>query len=196
MTAADAASADVVWPEDAVEVGRIVDAFGVKGWIKIEPFSPDPQALFSSRRWFLSAPQAQQGTRRESAVAWPSVLRIAEVREHGEMVVARAAEIADRDAARALRGGRVFVSRASFPTADPDEFYWVDLIGLQVVNRQGAVLGTVAGLLDTGPHSVLRITPPSSEAEADERLIPFVAAYIDEVNMNEQRITVDWGVDY
>jgi len=124
------------------------------------------------------------------------VLHIAEAREHGEMVVARAAEIADRDAARALRGGRVFVSRASFPTADPDEFYWVDLIGLQVVNRQGAVLGTVAGLLDTGPHSVLRITPPSNEAEADERLIPFVAAYIDEVNMNEQRITVDWGVDY
>jgi 16S rRNA processing protein RimM len=195
MTAADAASADVVRPEDAVEVGRIVDAFGVKGWIKVEPYSSDPQALFSSRRWFLEAPPQRQPDRAEPRAAVPPVLHIAEARDHGDMVIARTSEVADRDAARALRGARVYVSRASFPTADPDEFYWVDLIGLQVVNRQGESLGTVAGLFDTGPHSVLRVVP-AAPGETQERLIPFVAAYVDDVSFEERRITVDWGLDY
>jgi 16S rRNA processing protein RimM len=195
MTAADALSADVVWPDDAVEVARIVDAFGVKGWIKVEPFSSDPQALFSSRRWFLAAPQDRRPERAEHAAAMPPLLHIAEARDHGDMVIARCTEIADRDAARTLRGARVFVSRASFPTADADEFYWVDLIGLRVVNRQGEQLGTVAGLFDTGPHSVLRVVSGAQE-QTQERLIPFVAAYVDDVSLQERRITVDWGLDY
>jgi len=195
MTAADAASADAVWPEDAVEVGRIVDAFGVKGWIKVEPFSSDPQALFSSRRWFVAAPQDRRPERPGQETVMLSLLHIAEARDHGDMVIARTSELSDRDAARALRGARVFVSRASFPTADPDEFYWVDLIGLQVVNRQGETLGTVAGLLDTGPHSVLRVVP-ATQGEVVECLIPFVAAYVDDVSLEERRIVVDWGLDY
>ncbi len=188
MNAADAA--DVAWPGDAVEVGRIVDAYGVKGWIKIQPFSTDPQALFSSRRWFLAPPDEP---RPEAARAsWPALLKITAAREHGDCVVAAAQEVGDRTAAEALRGGRIFVSRASFPSADPDEFYWVDLIGLAVINRRGEVLGTVAGLIDTGPHSVLRVTTEG----ADERLIPFVAAYVDDVDLQQRRITVDWGLDY
>ena len=113
-------------------------------------------------------------------------------------MVAQAQDISDRNAAEALRGARVFVSRASFPSADPDEYYWVDLIGLSVINREGESLGTVSGLLDTGPHSVLRIAPPNARAdvEAAERLVPFVAAYVLDVNLAERRITVDWGLDY
>ena len=92
----------------------------------------------------------------------------------------------------------MFVSRASFPTAEPDEYYWVDLIGLTVVNLQGETLGTVTGLLDTGPHSVLRIAPGGDGAggEAVERPVPFVAAYVNDVSLAERRITVDWGLDY
>jgi 16S rRNA processing protein RimM len=113
-------------------------------------------------------------------------------------VVAQAQDIDDRSAAEALKGTRIFVSRASFPTADPDEYYWIDLIGLAVVNHQGEHLGTVAGLLDTGPHCVLRVTPEGAQPgdEAVERLIPFVAAYIGEVDLATRRITVDWGLDY
>jgi 16S rRNA processing protein RimM len=194
MTTADAASADVVWPDDAVEVGRIVDAFGVKGWIKVEPFSTDPQALFSSRRWFLAAPvdRPPQGAER---TALPSLLPVAEARDHGDMVIARSPDIADRDAARALRGARIFVSRASFPSVERDEFYWVDLIGMRVFNRAGDDLGTVVGLYDTGPHSVLRVAQAAPK-DAPERLIPFVAAYIDDVSLQARRITVDWGLDY
>jgi 16S rRNA processing protein RimM len=187
------------FPDDAVEVGRVVDAWGVKGWIKVQPFAADPQALFSSRRWFLKhAEPAAPRRPAAAAVAIPPLLRIAQARQHGDVVVAQAHDVDDRTAAEALKGARVFVSRASFPTADADEYYWVDLIGMTVVNLQDEPLGTVTGLLDTGPHSVLRIAPEGSDPhdESAERLVPFVAAYVVDVRMAERRIVVDWGLDY
>ncbi len=189
------------WPQDAVEVGRIVDAWGVKGWFKVQPFAADPQALFSSRRWFLRAPahRAAPGadaSQRPGPV--PPSLKITQARRHADGVVAQAQEVEDRTSAEALRGASIFVSRTSFPSAGVDEFYWVDLIGLSVVNRQGDLLGKVIGLIDTGPGSVLRIAPADASIpdEASERLIPFVAAYIDRVDLPGRKITVDWGLDY
>lgn len=194
--------ADPDWPEDAVEVGRIVDAWGIKGWLKVQPFASDPQALFSSRRWFVRPPEAS-GVKRPAVPRgdFPSLLKVTQAKEHGEGVVAQVQGVESRNDAEALRGARLFVGRSSFPTAGEDEFYWVDLIGLTVVNRQGDTLGTVVGLLDTGPHSVLRVAPTGAHApvaapESEERLIPFVAAYVDDVSLALKRITVDWGLDY
>ena len=99
-------------------------------------------------------------------------------------------DVNDRSAADALRGARIFVSRGSFPSVGDDEFYWVDLIGLQVLNRDGELLGEVSGLIDNGVHSVLQVQGES------ERLIPFVAAYIDSVDLKARQIRVDWGLDY
>ena len=182
-------------PADAIEVGRILDAWGIKGWFKVLPHSADPQALFSSKRWYLQP--SERGAKTFSGTV---LLRVKEAKEHSDSVVARADEVDDRSAAEALKGARVFVARSSFPTAAADEYYWVDLIGLSVVNRAGETLGQVAGLLDTGPHSVLRVapegTPPGAAAAEAERLIPFVAAYVDAVDLQARRITVDWASDY
>ena len=217
-----AAGDDPAFPDDAVEVGRIVGAWGVKGGIRVKPFSADPQALFSTKRWFLQAPavtgpgprgplapQAPVPARPPAAarkpparVTWPCLLRIVQAREHGDHVVATAQDLADRDAAEALAGARIFVSRASFPTPQADEFYWVDLIGLAVRNREGVTLGTVAGLLETGPTSVLRVQPGAAGAEGTgageeaELLIPFVSAYVDKVDLSGRCVHVDWQPDY
>ncbi len=195
------ASDELAWPDDAVEVGRIVGAWGLKGWIKVQAFASDPQALFSSRRWFIKPPEEGAVKRPVAAAAstgaaLPMFLKITEAKDHGGVVVALAQGVDDRDRAEALRGVRVFVARSSFPTPDADEFYWIDLIGLDVVNREGEHLGTVVGLIDTGPHSVLRVAPTLGAAEPDERLIPFVGAYVDDVSLAERRITVDWGIDF
>jgi 16S rRNA processing protein RimM len=188
---------DVAWPEDAVEVGRILDAWGIKGEFKVLPFSSDPKALFSSRRWFLKpAEVTAQRPAVPRAGVLPAMFKITSAREHGDVVVARAQEVPDRTTAESLKGVRIFVSRQSFPTAGPDEFYWIDLIGLTVINREGVTLGVVADLLDTGPHCVLRIRPEGVQDEAQERLVPFVAAYIDGVDLAARLINVDWGLDY
>ena len=199
---------DPPFPDDAIEVGRVLGAWGIKGGIRVMPFSKDPQALFSSRRWFIRPPEAPLAAPKAAASAYPPVLRITHSKEQGDAVVATAQELPDRNAAEAMKGARIFIARSSFPTAGDGEFYWIDLIGLAVVNRQGEALGTVVGLLDTGAHSVLRVqrpglaedaaadAPADASPEAAERLIPFVAAYIDDVSLADQRITVDWGLDY
>jgi 16S rRNA processing protein RimM len=196
MTPAVSGQADEpALPDDAVEIGRVTGAWGIKGWIRVQPFSTQPQALFSSKRWFVKPPDGAPST-----VAMPPMLRVVQAREQGDGVVASVQELPDRNAAEAMRGARVFIARSSFPTAGDGEFYWVDLIGLDVFNRQGEALGQVTGLLDTGAHSVLCVRPAEAAVdaspEAPERLIPFVAAYVDEVSLASRRIVVDWGLDY
>jgi 16S rRNA processing protein RimM len=181
-------------PQDAVEVGRVMGAWGVKGGLKIKPFAADPQALFSTKRWYLAGPE-QAGPRPGGAsFRWPLLLRVEQAREHSDGVVATAEDLSDRNVAEALKGARIYVSRQSFPTPDDGEFYWIDLIGLSVHNRDAAVLGTVVGLLETGPHCVLRVQP--DDAGAGETLIPFVDAYVDAVDLPGRRITVDWQAEY
>ena len=177
-------------PADAVEVGRILDAWGIKGWFKVLPYSADPEALFSSKRWYLLPSEKGQKT-----FTGPGLVKIKESKWHSDTVVACAQELDDRNGADALRGARVFVSRQSFPTAQKDEYYWVDLIGLDVVNRTGQNLGRVRELLSTGAQTVLVIDEVQGDATV-ERMIPFVAVYIDDVNLAERRITVDWEADY
>lgn len=177
-------------PADAIEVGRIADAWGVKGWFKVLPHSADPQALFSSTRWYLQpsekGPPAFRGT---------VLLRVRETKDHSDTIVARADGVEDRSAAESLRGARIFIPRSSFPTAGEDEFYWVDLMGLDVVNREGVHLGQVRDLMATGPQTVL-VVAYEEEGKALERMIPFVAAFVDGVDKAARRITVDWQPDY
>jgi 16S rRNA processing protein RimM len=177
-------------PADAIEVGRIADAWGIKGWFKVLPYSASPEALFSSKRWFLQP--AERGAKTFSGTV---LLKVKEAKEHSDSVVATSVEVPDRNTAELLKGARIFVSRASFPTPETDEYYWVDLIGLDVVNREGVALGAVRELLHTGPQTVL-VLAYEEEGKAKERMIPFVSAYIDTVDLAGRRITADWQPDY
>ena len=177
-------------PADAVEVGRIADAWGIKGWFRVLPYSAAPEALFSSKRWYLQP--AEKGAKTFTGTV---KLAIIEAKDHSDSVVACARDVADRNAAEALRGARIFVPRSSFPTAAGDEYYWVDLMGLEVVNREGVALGQVRDLMSTGPQTVLVIAY-EQEGKTMERMVPFVAAYVDQVDLTGRRITVDWQPDY
>lgn len=178
-------------PADAVEVGRIADAWGVKGWFKVLPYSNDPEALLGARSWLLQA--AQKGPK--PGFAGTVELAIRQSRMHSDAMVAWADGVEDRDAAQALRGARIFLPRSAFPAAAEGEYYWVDLIGLQVVNREGVALGCVRELLPTGPQTTL-VLEFEQEGKTQERLIPFVSAFVDQVDLAGRRITVDWQPDY
>jgi 16S rRNA processing protein RimM len=177
-------------PADAVEVGRIADAWGVKGWFKVLSHSPQPDALFASKVWYLLPTE-----RGVAPFSGCNQLRIVEAKVHSDTVVANAHGIDDRTAAEALRGSRIFVSRANFPPAASDEFYWVDLIGLDVRNRENESMGVVKELLSTGPQTVL-VLAYSQDGKEAERMIPFVSAFIDGVELAARLIRVDWQADY
>lgn len=168
----------------------MLHAWGIKGWVKIQSYSGHGEALFGAKRWFARSSGPKPGQRE---------LKISSVREHGEGIVAKIEGVDDRNGAEALRGWELHLSRADFPQAGEGEYYWVDLIGLKVVNREAQVLGRVIGLIDTGPHAVFRIAPEGATLPIkpdQERLIPFVAAFVDEVDLTARQIKVDWGLDY
>ena len=178
-------------PADAVEVGRVLDAWGIKGWFTILPYSASPEALFSSKRWFLQP--AERGAK--NSFDGTVLLKIKQARDHADTVVASAQDVDDRTAAEALKGARIFIPRSSFPTAATDEFYWVDLLGLDVVNREGVALGQIRDLLSTGPQTVL-VMEYTEDGKTLERMIPFVSQFVDGVDIPGRRITVDWQPDY
>lgn len=186
-------------PDDAIEVGRILDAWGVKGWVKVLSHSADPEALFSAKSWFLQVPDVKF---RPGFTSFSGTVAVSveEVKTHSGSMVAKFGGADERNAAEALRGCRIFLPRSSFPAAAKDEYYWVDLIGLNVVNREGVALGIVRDLMATGPHSVLCVEYMAHQEDGTssmaERMIPFVSAYVDVVDIAHKRIIVDWQPDY
>lgn len=159
-------------------MGRIAAPFGVKGWVKIQPFSEDPRALKDFESWRVG--RGEQHTH----------YTVEAVQDHGTALVAKLGGIDDRDAAYALRGQEVAVARRDLPPPEENAFYWSDLIGLTVINREGVELGKVASLMETGAHDVLVVKGQR------EHLIPFVAAFVGIVDQDEGTVEVDWGEDW
>ena len=163
-------------------MGRIASPHGVRGAVKVKPQSADPASLLDYDEWWL---------RSRSGGDWMPY-RVLARREQSGMLVAELAGIASRDVAAALHGADVGVPRASLPALRDDEHYQADLIGMAVVNRDGAALGVVAEFVQSGAHPILRI----AGHDGQERLIPWVKQTIDGVDAPGRRIDVDWPVNY
>lgn len=194
-------------PDDLVTVGHVTGAYGIQGWIRVRPYSSEAQALLNAKTWWLE----KSGQPKQDAEVMQS-------KGHSGDVVARLTGVADRNAAEALKGTVVSISRKHFPALDDDEFYWVDLIGSAVENLQGESLGVVSDMMDNGAHPILKVTLPvqataiKAEQPADsikpnkgakeksvavpELLIPFVDQFVKTVQQSEKKIIVDWDKDY
>ena len=166
-------------------LGKIVAPYGLKGAVKVFPFADDPQAWSRLSSWWLGA----EGT---DPASWqPTALR--RCRLHDGLLVAELESLPDRTAAETAKGLLVGVPRDALPPTAEDEYYWADLIGLEVVNTREESLGQVLGLIETPANPVLRV----GVAEAkEERLLPFVAAVVLEVDLSARCIRVDWEADW
>lgn len=159
-------------------MGRVVGAFGVNGWVKVKVFTESADTLGTFPKWLL---QSREG--------WREVA-LEDFAVHSKGPVAKLAGCDDRESADALRGSEVAVPRDALGEAQEGSLYWVDLVGLEVVDESGTKLGEVEGLFETGETSVLIVKG------AKERLIPFIADYVKAVDREARRITVDWKPDY
>lgn len=171
---------------DAIVVmGEVVGPYGVRGWLKVRSFAESPAALLDFGQWWLKPARG---------AAWKEFSRL-DGRLHSGSLLVTLGGVDSREAALAMKGFEVGVPRGALPAARQGEIYWEDLKGLAVVNRTGIVLGEVRGVVDHGAHPLLRVGPAAGAAGA-ERLIPYVPAIIDRVDMEARRIDVDWGTDY
>ena len=163
-----------------VIMGRIAAAHGIRGWIKIQPFTEHLDSLLDYRSWWIGH---EQGPWREVEVKQCEV--------HNKTLAVQIPDCPDRTAAEKLKGLLVAVPRSTLPEQDEGEYYWSDLIGLAVVNEAGVPLGTVANLLETGANGVLSV-----QGDNGEILIPFVASAIKQVDLQSGIIRVNWSADY
>ncbi|MBX9961634.1 MAG: ribosome maturation factor RimM [Burkholderiales bacterium] len=158
-------------------MGRVAAPFGVKGWIRVQTFTEAVDGLLDYPSWWVGSTGQWQEYRVEQGSA------------HGQGIVAKLAGFDVPEAAAKLRGQDVAVPREALPEVQ-DGFYWTDLVGLKVVNKEGIELGRVDTLLDNGAQSVLVVKGER------EWLIPFVPVYVDRVELEAGRILVDWQQDY
>ncbi len=162
-----------------VEMGFIKTAFGIKGWVKVSAQTEYEDSLFAFDLWHLGKNGQWQTFEVEEGKVVPDGL------------IVKFVGINDRNQAEALRGLTIAVPRTEFAETEEDEYYWTDLVGMQVVNLEKIILGEVIDLMQTGAHDLLVL-----KGEHGQKLIPFVGQFVHEVDKAQRLITVDWGLDY
>ena len=163
-----------------VIMGRIAAAHGIRGWVKIQPYTGSLDSLLDFRSWWIG----------HEGGPWREV-RALQCEVHSKTLAAQLPDCPDRTAAEKLKGLFIAVPRSNLPQQNENEYYWSDLIGLSVVNESGMRLGTVANLLETGANQVLSVTGDDGEI-----LIPFVSNAVKQVDLDSKAILVDWALDY
>ena len=178
-------------PADLVEMGVLRGAYGLQGWSHVQPHSGEAQVLRGAKQWWLFGPAG--GAMSGPGAGQGRAVAVTGVRAQGAGLVAKWRGCEDPESAQALKGWRIGVARADFPRLPEGEVYWVDLIGTQVVNRAGQVLGTVQGLRSNGAHDLLEVERTGAPAPT---LIPLVPSYLDEIDLAQRRVRVDWEADW
>lgn len=165
--------------QDRLVVGKIVGLFGVQGWVKIFSHTEPKENIFTYAPWLV-----------EIKGEWRP-MKVLSGRVQGKGLVASLEGYADRELARLLIGAEIAVLRSQLPKPAKGEYYWTDLIGLNVVTTDGVELGKVDHLFDTGANDVMVVKGER------ERLIPFVTGqYVHEVDLDAGTIRVDWDPEF
>ena len=153
-----------------IEFGRIADAYGVRGWVKV--LVDEPEVLARQPSWWLEGAE----------------YAVKETKFHSGTLLAKLAGIETPEAAKKFKGKAVVIPR---PEAGEGRYYWSDLVGLEVVNTRGLVLGVVKGLFSNGAHDVMELSGEKP------RLLPWVPeVVVKKVDLPERRIEVEWGADW
>jgi 16S rRNA processing protein RimM len=174
--------------DEKLIVGKISGVYGVKGWVKVHSDTDPREGITNYSPWYLQQGGHGQGAWRE--------IRVEQGRRHAKTVIAKLEGVDDRDAAMQLTGAVIAIRPEQLPDLDEYEFYWRDLIGLRVINREGIELGTVQRLMETGANDVLVVRSDSAESGA-EHLVPWTPGNaVLEVDLEAGLIQVDWDEDF
>jgi 16S rRNA processing protein RimM len=180
---------------DLIELGAVSEAQGLQGQVKVRPHSSEPEALLSSKAvWLSIIPRRDAGVSASVEQASLTQYKVKSAKMHSGNVVMALEGISDRDQALTLKGARILVARDAFPKADSDSYYWVDLIGCSAVNLQNEALGEVIDVTENGAHGVIAIGDASSKAI--KQLVPFVKEVVQNVDLANKTITLDWQSDW
>lgn len=165
--------------QNRVAMGYIKGVFGIKGWLKIAANTEYSDSLLDYPEWQL----VKDGKTVSVTLEAGKVV-------NGELQV-KFEGIDDRDSAFSLRGYTIEIPREAFAPTEEGEYYWADLVGMTVTNKDNAILGKVSNLMETGANDVLVVN-----GKYGQILIPFVLQYVETVDTGSKTIIADWGLDY
>jgi 16S rRNA processing protein RimM len=170
---------------DVTIIGKVTTAFGIKGWVKVYSFTDPMKGILNYKNWLLKVKGQWQP------------YKVKEGKPQGKGIVAKFEGINDRDLALALSQVEIAVRTSDLPQLAQDEFYWSQLIGLNVVNKNDELLGKIDQLFNSGaPHDVLSVKGCEGSLDQQERLIPYVDAVVEKVDLDAGEIRVDWEADF
>jgi len=152
-------------------MGRVAGSYGIRGWIKVQ--APQ-EALAACGRWSIGGAE------------YP----VEQVKKHSGTLLAKLAGLESREAALKLRGSTVYVRRAALPEPEAGHYYLTDLVGLEVVNEQGVVLGVVKRWVFNGAQDVMEVSG------ARTRLIPWIASVVRDVDLGNRQVHIEWGAEW
>ncbi len=181
---------------DFLTLADIVGVYGIKGWVRLRLRLDDPALLDQFSNLYLyrhSSPSAGDVALTRTKV------HIDTLQRQGKGFIAHLDVAADRTAAEALVGSEIGVPEALFPKAMPGDYYWRDLVGLEVWCTEGddtVLLGAVKRLMETGANDVLVVEPSETSVDTKEHLVPWIPdQVVTDVDLERGRILVDWYVD-
>ena len=166
-------------------IGKVSGAYGVKGWVKVFSETDPREGITTYNPWYV---------RKDGQGEWREV-QVEHSKRQAKTIVAKLAGIDDRDAALCLTGAAIAIRPDQLQALDEDEYYWRDLIGLRVVNREGIELGAVLRLIETGANDVLVVGTGGRGGK--EHLVPWTPGEaIVDVDLERGSIRVDWDADF
>ena len=178
-------------------IGRVTSVFGIKGWVNVFSYTDPPENILRYKSWLLS-PFAGDGQSKRFDYPAPSECQkvtLSEGQRHGKKIIAQLNQAGSRDEAARYIQQDVFIYREELPELE-DDIYWIDLMGLEVFNQQGQMLGRIKRMMATGANDVMVVQDASDAESAREVLIPFVDEhYVLDVDLEHGKIIVDWELD-
>lgn len=163
-----------------VAVGRFGSPFGVKGWLKVFSYTNPKEKILQYLPWYIIKDQTRQ------------VIQDVKGKLHGQHVVVQLMNCEDRELAKTFTNLEIYIERKQLPQLSNEEYYWIDLIGLTVINQDAICLGTVENIFATGSNDVLVVREKSGK----ERYVPYIEGTILQVDLDNKKLAVDWDADF
>ena len=170
--------------DSLIQIAQLKKPYGIKGWLWVFSNTEEHDAIFAMQPWWM---KTATGFKPLTVVKW---------RKQGTGLVAQFEQVPDRNVAETMSGVTIWTDKKYFPDSAEDEFLWSELVGLNVLNKQGENLGKVDKMFETGAHSIMVVAPTSDSIDAEQRLIPWHKQTVEDVELSQGQMIVDWERDF
>jgi 16S rRNA processing protein RimM len=160
-------------------MGKIVSSHGIKGWLKIYPFTENVATLNDYSDWLVSKDEK----------VWLRY-KVEKTIIKNKSILVKFTDLNNRNESDSLNKNIVGIERSDLPELAPNIFYWSDLIGLDVINKKNIYYGVVDNMMETGSNDVIIVKGKK------EILIPYLPDVVIKVDLEAKKILVDWDEEY